>query len=103
MKTHFLIIFIIFNMLTINMASAVNSYDIENEHHELEPHNSSDLALSNNEPDCNHLCHISSHMVGLVSLSAIRLFFTTAHSVAVRSHQKTVSLVLPQPSRPPKA
>lgn len=102
MKAHFLIIFIIFNMLAVNVASAVNLYDIGSEHHELEQHENDHASLSNNDADCNHSCHISSHMVGLVSLAS-PLLFTTAHSVSIQSHSKTVLLFLAEPSRPPKA
>ncbi|PCJ30655.1 MAG: hypothetical protein COA90_08710 [Gammaproteobacteria bacterium] len=86
------------------MASAVNVDGQDIEYHELDiqQHDHDDLSEADDDTDCNHSCHISSHMIGLIS-SNTHLFATDNYSASFRSHIKTVSLVLKLRARPPKA
>jgi hypothetical protein len=67
MKSPFLILFIIFNMLSINLVSASDWYDIESDTHILEVESDTVGTSSVDQSDCDHFCHISSHMVGIVT------------------------------------
>lgn len=105
MKSPLLILFIILNLLTINMVSASNTYSDKLMESNLVSANQDDSTHTDSDHDesaCNHFCHISSHMVGLVSQitpsSIIRdpvLYFVYK--------KQFHSFIHTPPSQPPKA
>jgi hypothetical protein len=102
MKSPLLIIFIIFNLLTINLVSAGNLYGGDIDSQTVQVQKDAETTSSVSEPDCDHFCHISSHMVGFISVAA-QPYSDNAASTFIRLKQKSVSLSLTSPSQPPKA
>jgi len=103
MKSPVLILFIIFNMLTINLVSASAMYDEEMaESHLIQLQEEGDLSSCIDESVCDHFCHISSHMIGLIS--------QTVHDISVdidnlytAISEQVLPYTLSPPSQPPKA
>jgi len=103
MKSSFLILFIIFNMLTINLVSASKMYDEKtSESHLIQIQGESDLGSCIDESACDHFCHFSSHMMGLIS--QITQPLTTEVAVTYFALNEAFhSLIIPPPFQPPKA
>lgn len=105
MKSPFLIFFIIVNLLTISMVSASSGYDekITESHFISDQYDdSSSTDNQHDESACNHFCHISSHMVGLVS--QITAPAIIRDPVLYRAFTKAFhSFIHTPPSQPPKA
>ncbi len=107
MKSPILVLFIVLNLLAVNLVSAMNIYneDTAESHlvHELQSHVDAEVALANcvDESSCDHFCHISSHMVGFISqvtqVTAVNMVLTTPVLIE-RFH----SLVLEPPFQPPQ-
>jgi hypothetical protein len=105
MKSPFLILFLIMNLLTINMVSASNTYDekVTESHFVSDQHdNFAPADTDHDESACNHFCHISSHMVGLVS-QIITPFFIRGPVLYFASTKQFHSFIHTPPSQPPKA
>ena len=103
MKSPILILFIIFNLLAINLVSAKDT------HHEETPesylkmvHDDSTLTISIDESDCNHLCHLSSHLVGFISQDTQPSIINSAVTF-IALNELFHSRTSPPPSQPPKA
>ncbi|MBL1320411.1 MAG: hypothetical protein COA63_005040 [Methylophaga sp.] len=92
-------------MLTINLVSASAMYDDEEEmaeSHLIQLQEEGDLSSCIDESICDHFCHISSHMIGMIS--------QTIHNTSVDSHnlytaisEQVLPYTLSPPSQPPKA
>jgi len=107
MKSPILILFIIFNLLAANLVSAMNIYteDTIESHHVHSQANSTDNTILENGFDtssCDHMCHVSSHMIGFIS--------QITHIQAVDNlidlpvlNEPLHSLILDPPFQPPKA
>lgn len=70
MKSPLLIVFIIFNLLTVSMVSAANLYDEQLSESQLivsQINESSALANCIDESSCSDFCHVTSHMVGMIT------------------------------------
>jgi hypothetical protein len=103
MKSPFLILFIIFNLLAINLVSANNMYDEKmTESHLIQLQDDSELGVCIDESVCSHFCHISSHMLGLISPLA-QVVTVASGSTYFISNASFHSLILTPPSQPPKA
>jgi hypothetical protein len=102
MKSPFLILFIIFNMLTINLVSASDWYDMDSESHIILEQNDAVEVFSDSQSDCDHFCHISSHMVGIVSQLLPHLTVNTA-TVFLAQNELFTSRTLTPPIQPPIA
>jgi len=105
MKSPFVILFLIVNLLAINVASASNVYDEK----QIESHLDSaqhDHALpadtDHDESVCNHFCHITSHMMGLVS-QIITPSVNRGPNIYFASTKQFHSFIHTPPSEPPKA
>lgn len=133
MKSPFLILFIIFNLLAVNIASAINIFDedlseLHGPHTQIELMDLSDLIKPQahinqvqikqieistdnhqltadsclDESNCDHFCHISAHMVGIIDQNIDMTVTANALVLpifAVRLH----SLFLEPPYLPPQA
>jgi len=106
MKSPALILFIIFNLLAINLVSATSMYNDEvNDLHQLQAHDDAQNAASAtcvDESTCDHFCHISAHMMGFISYPALLSTVDTS-TVVVIQDEKFYSLSLDPPSQPPRA
>jgi len=103
MKSPFIVLFIIFNLLTINLVSASNMYDEKmTESHLMQAQDDSDLGVCIDESSCDHFCHISSHMLGLIS-QLPQAPTVVAGTTYFTSNNPFHSLTLPPPFQPPKA
>jgi len=107
MKSPLLILFIIFNLLAINLVSAMNIYNEETtESHHVHSQDSSAentvLEHAFDTSSCDHLCHVSSHMVGFIS--QITHIQTVDNSIDLPVLNEPLhSLILDPPFQPPKA
>ncbi len=107
MKSPILILFIILNLLAVNLVSAMNIYNEDtSESHLIHSQSSSDaevtLASCVDESSCDHFCHISSHMIGFISQPTAVAKLTSviaAPAFSVQFH----SLDLEPPFQPPQA
>ncbi len=89
-------------MLTINLVSASEWYDIDSESHiTLEQKEAVDI-FSDSQSDCDHFCHISSHLVGIVSQVFPHLTIKTVSVFPVLKELFT-SRTLTPPIQPPIA
>jgi len=107
MKSPILILFIIFNLLAINLVSANNKYDEETteSHHVHSQAGSAENTTLENAVDahsCDHLCHVSSHMAGFISQITHIQIVKKAVTLPVLNEQLH-SLILDPPFLPPKA
>jgi len=107
MKSSILTLFIIFNLLAINLVSASNMFEEEvSESHLVQQQSGFSLdeaALTDciNEFSCDHFCHVTSHMLGMIS--QFPAVTTTGTSVAPIITQDILnSLTLDTPSEPPR-
>jgi len=111
MKSPVLTIFIVLNLLVINLASANNMYDEELSESYLVQLSSGQLqgedldqslaASCIDESSCDYFCHISTHMLGYISHTSV----STYHYVSVPfiiEHESLHSLSLDPPSEPPR-
>ena len=103
MKSPVLILFIIFNLLAVNLVSAATMYDEgSTESHFVQSHDDSALANSIDDSSCDHFCHISAHLLGFInhitSLSPIDI----SNSFATQD-DPFHSLTLDPPTQPPQA
>ena len=102
MKSPILILFIIFNLLAINLVSASNVYEEKvTESHMMQLADDADSSIGKSACD-DHCGHISSHIMGLIShitqptaINTPTLYFTL--------NKQFNSFVLSPPSHPPKA
>ncbi|HED35060.1 MAG TPA: hypothetical protein ENJ08_12750 [Gammaproteobacteria bacterium] len=114
MKPPFIIFFLLFNLLAVNLAVADNILKDElsgiHSHisHDHQGHLSADnqmdsdsKASSSDEPDCNHFCHISAHLAGFVSQITPPLKISSNTSFTTIS-ETMYSLSLAPPSQPPR-
>jgi hypothetical protein len=101
MKSPLLILFIIFNMLTINLALAGDWYDSESDSHVSLVQDAA-VTSTDSQSDCDHFCHISSHLVGIVSQI---LPYLTINTVTVfrALNELFTSRALTPPIQPPIA
>lgn len=103
MKSPFVILFIIFNLLAINLVSASSMYgEVTTESHSMQVQDDSGITVHIDKSVCNHFCHMSSHMVGLVSQLA-QLPIVVANSIYFASNEPFQALTLSPPIQPPKA
>jgi len=106
MKSPALILFIIFNLLTISLVSASNMYEDEvNDKHHAQIHDdtlNSAPASCVDESSCDHFCHISAHMVGFIT-HVTSLSTVDASMVVAIQDEIFHSLSLDPPSQPPRA
>jgi len=108
--------FIILNLLAINLVSAMNIYneDISETHlvhsetvHSETIHSEKDstqepaLASCVDESSCDHFCHIFSHMVGFISQVAQLSSVDTTIAYAV-INEPFHTLILDPPFQPPQ-
>ncbi len=105
MKSPALILFIIFNLLTINMAMANNMYDKETgESHLLQTQaNAQDVTAAKcvDDASCDHSCHLSAHMVAVTS--HVTSLSTVNTSMAVVMQDVAFYSLIPEPpSQPPR-
>jgi len=103
MKSPFLIFFIVFNLLTANLAVAYNMHDEQiGDSHLVQSSDDSILASCIDESACDHHCHFSSHMTGFISNTVsfapnnIPIFYDL-------EGVQLYSTLLDQPIRPPLA
>ena len=113
MKSPLLILFVIFNLLAVSTVSAMKVYEeeVKDSHlvnsyghatHENEMDDEVTLASCIDESSCDHFCHVSAHMIGLISQDKpitpndSALFF-------YRYSQRFKSTNLDPPSEPPQA
>lgn len=109
MKSPLLILFIILNLLAINMASAMNIYSQDAAeshiiHGQDDQFQDADAVLASciDDSNCDHLCHISSHIVGYISqLDQPVIVTTTTPSPAL--NEQIHYLALEPPFLPPQA
>lgn len=113
MKSPFLVFLLIFNLLAVSTASAMNVYDEElTESHLTQSSNHGDhdhevdqetaLASCIDESSCDHFCHFSSHLVGFVSnLPSIANINNVIQHVSLNQSLRP-SFIEP-PTRPPQA
>ena len=111
MKSPVQILFIIFNLLFINLASANNMYDEElTESHLVlliagdpldETLDQSITASCIDESSCDHFCHISSHMLGYINDSSVSAESFTPVPFIIE-HESLNTLSLDPPSEPPR-
>lgn len=107
MKSPFITLLIIFNLLAINLASASNIYDeqLSDSHlvQVLLGDAADDLSFSGciDESSCDHFCHVTAHMVGV--FSHVSIDHTQINSVPfLLLDESALSLTLDQPSEPPQ-
>lgn len=105
MKNPLLIMFVILNLLAVNLVLAM---DISNEslidaHHQ---HSQTDFSAEEllvscvGDTNCDHFCHISSHMLGLISqFAALPQINEAVVSHAIKQHFP--SLIVDPPFQPP--
>jgi|TARA_R110001583_G_C5614567_1_gene405644 hypothetical protein len=103
MKSPLVILFIIFNLLAINLVSASNMYDEEMKESPLmQVLGDDDFGICIDKSACSHFCHMSSHMVGFVCQLA-QLPIVVAGSIHFASNEPFQTLTLSPPIQPPKA
>ena len=108
MKSPFLILFIIFNLLAVTTVSAMKVYeeDVKESHliksHEHQMADEVTLASCIDESSCDHFCHVSAHMLGfMIQDKSIGPNFLAIFSS--RYTQRLHSINLDPPSEPPQA
>jgi len=104
MKSPILILFIILNLLAVNIASAMNMHVEESSETHL-AHTQDDMKLAGDitEADCDdHSCHLSTHMIGLTHYVA-PLSISDASTGFTSLDDPLQYLNLDPPSEPPKA
>ena len=102
MKSPLIILFIIFNLLAVNIASAMSMYDGEtSESHHVQSHDDTAPAISVDDTSCDHLCHFSAHMVGLIS-QTIALSTAVNSTTFINHDEQFHSIPLHPPTRPPR-
>jgi len=72
------------------------------ESHLMQAQDDSKLGACIDESVCSHFCHISSHMIGLISPSA-QVVTVASGSTYFISNVSFHSLIITPPSQPPKA
>jgi len=103
MKSPILILFIILNLLAVNLVSAMNMYDEETTESPLiQLQGDTALASCIDESSCDDICHISAHMMGLVSQITQIQTVENAISRPVLN-EPFHSLTLDPPIQPPQA
>ena len=103
MKSPLIVLFIIFNLLSVNLVAAINMHDEQTtESHLVQKLDDTALVSSIDEPDCDHHCHFSSHMTGLITYTTSFSTADSSISYDIRSDQ-LYSIDLGQLIRPPKA
>jgi len=103
MKSPILILFIIFNLLAVNLVLASNMYDEEkSESHLVQSHD--DTASENciDESSCDHFCHASAHMLGFISHN-IQLATVDVSQIFTILDDQFYSLTFDPLLRPPQA
>lgn len=107
MKSPFITLLIIFNLLAINLAWAGNIYDeqLSDSHlvQVLLGDVADDLSLSGciDESSCDHFCHVTAHMVGVFSQASIDHAQISSVPFLLLD-ESAYSLSLDQPSEPPQ-
>ena len=108
MKSPILILFIIFNLLAINLVSASNMYDGEmTESHLIqlqadESLNEAVLASCIDESSCDDFCHVTTHMLGFISQTST-LTVVGAFVSLTSTHEMFYSLTLDPLLEPPQS
>jgi len=108
MKSFTLISLIIFNLLAINMASALGVYGEQTtDSHHVQTHDDTQLSTNIDDPgceghSCDHSCHFSAHVVGLISYISLLSTGDTSTLVAISS-ETFYSLTFNPPLQPPRA
>lgn len=104
MKSPILILFIILNLLTVNIAAATSMHVEESTESHL-AHSQADTELVGDiaEVDCDdHSCHLSTHMIGLIQYVA-PLSFSDSSTGFIILEDSFQYLSLDSPFEPPKA
>jgi hypothetical protein len=102
-KSPILIVFIIFNLLAVNLVSATVMYDEETtESHLVQSPDDSVPASCIDESSCDHFCHISAHMLGFIS-HATPLANSDASIAYPVKDEPFHSLTVDPPTQPPQA
>lgn len=103
MKSPLIILFIIFNLLAINLVSANSQYDEEiAPSHLLKTHVDATQAMCADESSCDHCCHISAHMTGVIS-QVIQITTFNTFTTHISLNESFYSLTLDPPVQPPQA
>ena len=104
MKSPILILFIILNLLVVNLASATNMHVEEsNESHLAHTQVNAELAVNIDEVDCDdHSCHISIHMTGIIP-NVVSLAVAVVSMGFTSLDDPLQYLNLDSPFEPPKA
>ncbi len=104
MKSPVLILFIILNLLAVNIAAATNMHVEEsNESHLAHTQGDTELAGDIAEADCDdHSCHTSVHMIGAIQYVASLSFSDTSTGFIILD-DSLQHLSLDSPFEPPKA
>ncbi|MDQ7073269.1 MAG: hypothetical protein Q9N32_07150 [Gammaproteobacteria bacterium] len=90
-------------MLTINLVSASAMYDEGMaESHLIQQQEEGDLSNCIDESVCDHFCHISSHLIGLIS-QAIQNSSVDSRNLYSAISEQVLPYTLSPPSQPPKA
>ncbi len=107
MKSPILILFIIFNLLAISMASATNMLEEESKQshhvHAQDITTSADFSLMScgDESSCDHFCHISSHLVGFLN-RVLSISPASSSIVVLAQDDQFYSLIQEPPFLPPR-
>jgi len=104
MKTPVLILFIILNLLAVNIAAATNMHVEEsNESHLAHTQVDTELACDIDDVACaDHSCHTSVHMIGVIQYMASLSFSDTSTGFIIFDDSLQY-LSLDSPFEPPKA
>lgn len=102
-KSPILIIFIILNLLAVNLVSATVIYDEETtESHLVQSQDDSVPASCIDESSCDHFCHISAHMLGFINHVASIASTDISATYAIKD-DPFHSLTVDPPTQPPQA
>ncbi|MCW8934565.1 MAG: hypothetical protein OQK98_07555 [Gammaproteobacteria bacterium] len=104
MKSPILTLLILFSLLAVNIASAMNMHIEESgESHLAHIQGEAELASNNNEADCDdHSCHLSLHMLGIIS-NIDSIFPVTGFMALINFDDSIKYQDLDPPSEPPQA
>lgn len=119
MKSPLLSLFILFNLLTVNMAAAANIFsdelsdqhisqiqpiDTPSDNTHSHPLSADDSGTGSclDDSGCNHFCHFSAHMAGFVTQIALMSHFGGS-TPFILQNESFYSLALEPPSQPPRA
>ncbi len=90
-------------MLTINLVSASNmGNDEQKESHVIQLQDEGNHSQNSDESTCDHMCHFSSHMVGVIN-QELPFSDSDTSLTYFACDEAFHSLINPPPFQPPKA